>query len=97
MDFGIAEKYNGTCNLRFDDTNPVKEDVEYVDSITEDIKWLGFKWQNIYYASDYVSVESDMTLSIGRIEHYIDYNGRSLSNDSVSYKNGGVVPALCLE
>lgn len=53
MDFGIAEKYGGICNLRFDDTNPVKEDVEYVDSIQEDIKWLGFYWNNIYYASDY--------------------------------------------
>ena len=53
MDFGIAEKYGGICNLRFDDTNPVKEDVEYVDSIQEDIKWLGFQWNNIYYASDY--------------------------------------------
>jgi glutaminyl-tRNA synthetase len=53
MDFGIAQKYNGICNLRFDDTNPVKEDVEYVDSIKEDIQWLGFQWENIYYASDY--------------------------------------------
>lgn len=53
MDFGIAQKYNGICNLRFDDTNPVKEDVEYVDSIKEDIQWLGFQWKNIYYASDY--------------------------------------------
>lgn len=53
MDFGIAEKYNGTCNLRFDDTNPSKEDTEYVDSILNDIKWLGFHWENVYYASDY--------------------------------------------
>ncbi len=53
IDFGIAEKYNGICNLRFDDTNPVKEDVEYVDSIMEDIQWLGFQWKNVYYASDY--------------------------------------------
>lgn len=53
MDFGIAQRYNGVCNLRFDDTNPVKEDVEYVDAIEEDIKWLGFNWGNIYYASDY--------------------------------------------
>ena len=53
IDFGIAEKYNGTCNLRFDDTNPVKEDVEYVDSIMEDIKWLGYRWDNVYYTSDY--------------------------------------------
>ncbi|MBO7315590.1 MAG: glutamine--tRNA ligase/YqeY domain fusion protein [Paludibacteraceae bacterium] len=53
MDFGIAQKYGGICNLRFDDTNPVKEDVEYVDSIKEDIQWLGFQWENLYYASDY--------------------------------------------
>lgn len=53
MDFGIAEKNNGICNLRFDDTNPVKEDTEYVESIMEDIQWLGFQWKNIYYASDY--------------------------------------------
>ena len=53
MDFGIAQKYGGSCNLRFDDTNPTKEDVEYVDSIMEDIRWLGFRWQNVYYASDY--------------------------------------------
>ena len=53
MDFGIAERYNGICNLRFDDTNPSKEDTEYVDTIMRDIAWLGFKWGNIYYASDY--------------------------------------------
>ena len=53
MDFGIAQRYGGICNLRFDDTNPTKEDVEYVDAIQEDIKWLGFDWANIYYASDY--------------------------------------------
>ena len=53
MDFGIAEKFGGVCNLRLDDTNPVKEDTEYVDAIKEDIQWLGFKWGNIYHASDY--------------------------------------------
>ena len=53
MDFGVAQKFGGVCNLRFDDTNPQKEDTEYVDSIKEDIEWLGFKWGNIYYASDY--------------------------------------------
>lgn len=53
LNFGLAQKYNGICNLRFDDTNPVKEDVEYVDSIMEDIKWLGFDWgDNLFYASD---------------------------------------------
>ncbi len=53
MDFGVAQKYGGVCNLRFDDTNPQKEDTEYVDAILEDITWLGFKWGNVYYASDY--------------------------------------------
>ena len=54
MDFGVAEKFGGTCNLRFDDTNPVKEDTEYVDAIREDIHWLGFDWgDREYYASDY--------------------------------------------
>lgn len=53
IDFGMAEKYGGTCNLRLDDTNPTKEDVEYVDAIKEDIEWLGFKWDQVYFASDY--------------------------------------------
>lgn len=53
MDFGVAEKYNGVCNLRFDDTNPSKENNEYVENILNDIKWLGFKWGHIFYASDY--------------------------------------------
>ena len=53
LNFGLAQKYGGRTNLRFDDTNPVKEDTEYVDSIKEDIKWLGFNWAGEYYASDY--------------------------------------------
>ena len=53
LDFGLAEKYGGTCNLRFDDTNPQKEDTEYIESIERDIQWLGFKWANVFYASDY--------------------------------------------
>lgn len=53
LNFGLAKTYGGTCNLRFDDTNPVKEDVEYVDSIMEDIRWLGFEWDSLHYASDY--------------------------------------------
>ena len=53
IDFGIAQQYGGKCNLRFDDTNPTKEDTEYIDSIEHDIQWLGFQWDNVYYASDY--------------------------------------------
>jgi len=53
LNFGLAQKYNGKCNLRLDDTNPTKEDVEYVDSIKEDIQWLGFQWAAEFYASDY--------------------------------------------
>jgi len=53
LDFGMAQKYGGICNLRFDDTNPTKEDTEYVDAIKEDIQWLGFRWENEFYASDY--------------------------------------------
>lgn len=64
LDFGIAEQHNGVCNLRFDDTNPVKEDAEYVDSIEEDIKWLGFHWDNIYYASDYFQQLYDFAIRL---------------------------------
>ena len=53
IDFGIAQQYGGKCNLRFDDTNPTKEDTEYIESIEHDIQWLGFQWNNVYYASDY--------------------------------------------
>ena len=53
IDFGLAKKYGGECNLRFDDTNPTKEDTEYIESIENDIKWLGFQWAHVYYASDY--------------------------------------------
>ncbi len=53
LNFGVAEEFRGRCNLRFDDTNPVKEDVEYVEAIEEDVRWLGFNWDGLYYASDY--------------------------------------------
>ncbi len=53
LNFGLAKKYGGKCNLRFDDTNPEKEEQEYVDSIMEDVRWLGFEWDGLYYASDY--------------------------------------------
>jgi glutaminyl-tRNA synthetase len=65
IDFGMAEKHNGLCNLRFDDTNPTKEDIEYVDSIIEDIKWLGFDWEDrLYYASDYYDQFYDYAVTL---------------------------------
>lgn len=73
IDFGIAQRYEGVCNLRFDDTNPVKEDVEYVDAIREDIEWLGFHWGNIYYASDYFQELYDFAERLIREGHaYVD-------------------------
>src|ERR1700712_1403445 len=53
LNFGLARKYGGKCNLRFDDTNPEKEEQEYVDSIMADVRWLGFEWDGLFYASDY--------------------------------------------
>lgn len=67
LDFGMAEKYGGKCNLRFDDTNPTKEDVEYVDSIKEDIQWLGFTWEDReFYASDYFGKLFEFAVSLIR-------------------------------
>ncbi len=66
VDFGYAEKYNGKCNLRFDDTNPVKEDTEYVESIKEDIEWLGFKWDKMFFASDYFDKMFEMACQLIR-------------------------------
>jgi glutaminyl-tRNA synthetase len=53
LNFGVADEFNGKTNLRFDDTNPLKEDIEYVNSIKEDVKWLGYDWDNLFFASDY--------------------------------------------
>ncbi|HIW11345.1 MAG TPA: glutamine--tRNA ligase/YqeY domain fusion protein [Candidatus Rikenella faecigallinarum] len=66
LNFGLAKKYGGKCNLRFDDTNPVKEDVEYVDSIKEDIRWLGFEWAEEHYASDYFEQLYDWAVELIR-------------------------------
>ncbi len=82
MDFGIAEKYGGICNLRFDDTNPSREDVEYVDAIMEDIKWLGFKWANIFYASDYFQKLWDFAIRlIKEGKAYVDEQSKELINE----------------
>ena len=73
LDFGLAEKYGGVCNLRMDDTNPQKEDTEYVEAIKRDIEWLGFKWGNIYYASDYFQQLWDFAVAlIKKGRAYID-------------------------
>jgi glutaminyl-tRNA synthetase len=64
LNFGLAKKYGGKCNLRFDDTNPTKEDVEYVDSIQEDVRWLGFEWDGLYYASDYFETLYDYAVRL---------------------------------
>src|SRR5258706_12496630 len=79
-DFGLAQEFGGTCNLRFDDTNPTTEDVEYVESIQEDIRWLGFEWSSLHYASDYF--ERLFELAIKLIEKgkaYVD----SLSDEQI--------------
>jgi glutaminyl-tRNA synthetase len=79
MDFGIAKKYGGICNLRFDDTNPIKEDTEYVDSIMEDIQWLGYKWGNVYYASDYFQQLWDFAVQLIKADKaYIDEQSAEL-------------------
>ena len=73
LDFGIAAQHNGVCNLRFDDTNPTKENMEYVDAIKEDIQWLGYQWGNEYYASDYFQQLWDFAIElIKRDKAYID-------------------------
>ena len=71
--FGIAEENNGFCNLRFDDTNPVKEEVEYIDAIKKDIQWLGFQWKNEFYASDYFDQLYDFAIRlIKKGKAYVD-------------------------
>ncbi len=86
LNFGLAEKYGGKCNLRFDDTNPVKEDVEYVESIQEDVRWLGFDWEDrLYYASDYFGKLYDF--AVGLIQDgkaYVD----DQSVDAISEQRG---------
>lgn len=73
LNFGLAKRYGGLCNLRFDDTNPVKEDVEYVDSIKEDVHWLGFDWAEEHYASDYFDQLYDWAVELIKIgKAYVD-------------------------
>ncbi|MBT3208089.1 MAG: glutamine--tRNA ligase/YqeY domain fusion protein [Bacteroidetes bacterium] len=86
LNFGLAKQYNGLCNLRFDDTNPVKEDIEYVDSIKEDVEWLGFKWHDVaYYASDYFQKFYDWAIEL--IKKDLAYVCE-LSAEEISQKRG---------
>ncbi len=85
IDFGTAEKYGGVCNLRLDDTNPTKEDVEYVDAIKEDIQWLGFQWGDVYFASDYFDFIYDCALKM--IEKGLAYV-EDLSSDEIRAYRG---------
>ena len=90
LDFGIAEKHGGVCNLRFDDTNPTKEDVEYVEAIKEDIQWLGYQWGNEYYASDYFQQLWDFAIRlIQEGKAYIDEQSSELiAHKRYSYPTG---------
>ena len=92
LDFGIAQKYGGVCNLRFDDTNPVKEDVEYVDSIQRDIQWLGFQWGNVYYASDYFQQLYD--LAIDFIKHGMAYVDEQTAEQIAEQKGTPTEPGV---
>ncbi len=85
IDFGIAREFGGTCNLRFDDTNPTTEDVEYVESIQADVKWLGFQWDALYYASDYF--EELYKIAERLIEKGLAYVD-SLSDEQISEYRG---------
>ena len=90
MDFGVAEKYNGICNLRFDDTNPSKENNEYVENILNDIKWLGFKWGELYYASDYFEKLWDFAIWMIKKGHaYVD---QQTSEEIASQKGTPTTP-----
>ena len=93
LNFGIAKKYGGKTNIRFDDTNPVKEDVEYVDSIKEDVKWLGFEWNEEHYASDYFEQLYQWAIDlIKQGKAYVDNS----SQEEIS-KNRGVPTAPGIE
>lgn len=92
MDFGVADNYNGVCNLRFDDTNPSKENTEYVDSILNDIKWLGFQWGNVYYASDYFPKLWDF--AVWMIKNGLAYIDEQTSEQIAAQKGTPTTPGI---
>jgi glutaminyl-tRNA synthetase len=95
LNFGLALKYNGKTNLRFDDTNPVKEDVEYVDSIKEDVKWLGFEWANEFYASDYFDKLYDLAVAL--IKQGLAYVDDSSAEEIAAQKGTPTEPGVANE
>ncbi|MBP9016664.1 MAG: glutamine--tRNA ligase/YqeY domain fusion protein [Paludibacteraceae bacterium] len=92
LNFDIAKRYGGICNLRFDDTNPVKEDVEYVDSIMEDIQWLGYQWKNVYYASDYFQKLWDLAVQF--IKKGLAYVDEQSAETIAKQKGTPTVPGI---
>ena len=95
LNFGLAQKYNGKTNLRFDDTNPVKEDVEYVDSIKEDVKWLGFEWAEELYASDYFDQLYDLAVEL--IKQDLAYVDDSTAEEIAVQKGTPTEPGVANE
>ena len=91
LNFGIAADYKGLCNLRFDDTNPAKEEQEYIDSIIEDVRWLGFDWEDrLYYASDYFQQMYDWAVQLVKAgKAYVD----DQTADDISNTRGTLTPA----
>ncbi|HXS35306.1 MAG TPA: glutamine--tRNA ligase/YqeY domain fusion protein [Flavipsychrobacter sp.] len=92
LNFGLAKKYNGKCNLRFDDTNPITEETEYVDSIKQDIQWLGFQWDNEFYASDYFEKLYDFAIVL--IKKQLAYVDDSTSEEIAAMKGSTTQPGI---
>lgn len=90
LNFGLAQKYNGKCNLRFDDTNPVTEETEYVESIMNDIKWLGFEWDNLYFTSDYFGKLHEFAQTL--IKKGLAYVDDSTSEEIAALKGSTIEP-----
>lgn len=90
LNFGVAQKYGGKTNLRFDDTNPVTEDTEYVESIKADVKWLGFDWANEFYASDYFDQLYEFALNL--IKKGLAYVDESTSEEMAAMKGTPTTP-----
>ena len=92
LNFGLAKKYNGKCNLRFDDTNPVTEETEYVESIKNDIKWLGFQWDGEYFASDYFDTLYDFAVTLIKkgLAYVDDSSAEEIAAQKGSFEKPGI-------